>query len=135
MVEANPVKFYFAKYILLVLALIQLSTGSLFLFLDPFTLPNLVIDSSFVILGIVLVILYFIISDKIKRVAVSDDKLVVMDDEMNWRFEWPEVKYFKIVPFINLCKIKIRGKRKSIYFFVSRNITPLVNTRRRAKKS
>jgi hypothetical protein len=39
------------------------------------------------------------------------------------RFDWPEVKSLKLTYF-NLYKLKIKGKRNTIYFFPSKNIDP-----------
>ncbi len=77
----------------------------------------------FVTLGLLFVYLFSWISDRIRRVAVSKNKIVVIEGTRNVRFDWPEVKSLKIVPYLNLYKLKIRGK-KAIYFFPSQNIDP-----------
>ena len=55
---------------------------------------------------------------------MGKNKIVVFEGDRNVRFEWPEVKSIKVVPFFNLYKLKIKGKRGSIYFFPSQNIDP-----------
>lgn len=122
MVEANPVKFYFAKYFLLVIALMQWIIGAVLLYRDEFTFFNLIIDSLFIIIGILLVILFVKVSDKIKRVAIGKNKFVVLEGHDNVRFEWPDVKSIQIVPFLNLCKVRFRGKKGNLYFFSTKNL-------------
>ena len=70
------------------------------------------------------IFIFNIIADKIRRVAVGKNKIVVIEGDRNTRFEWPEVKSLKVVPFFNLYKLKIRGKKGTIYFFPSHNIDP-----------
>jgi hypothetical protein len=122
MVEANPVKFYFAKYFLLAIAVLQWLIGAILLYLDEFTFFNLAIDGLFIIIGILLVILFLKVSEKIKRVAIGKNKFVILEGHYNIRFEWPEVKSIRIVPFLNLCKVKFRGKKGSLYFFSTKNL-------------
>ena len=122
MVEANPVKFYFAKYFLLVIALMQWTIGAVLLYLDEFTFFNLAVDSLFIIIGLLLVILFVKVSEKIKRVAFGKNKFVVLEGHYNIRFEWPDVKSIQIVPFLNLCKVRFRGKKGNLYFFSTKNL-------------
>jgi hypothetical protein len=117
MIEANPFKFYLAKYSLLFFALLQWMVGGILFYLDEMTLGNVLIDGLFLVMGVLLVVLFSIVSDKIKRVVVGKNKFVVMDGNANLRFEWPEVKSLRILPFINLCRIKIKGKKGTFYFF------------------
>ncbi|HEY3405813.1 MAG TPA: hypothetical protein VGK59_20655 [Ohtaekwangia sp.] len=124
MIEASPVKFYFAKYFFLVFAIVQWSVGGLIVFNREFNAKNFFVALIFFTLGLIFLFLFSLISDKIKRVAVGKNKIVVLEGHRNIRFEWPEVKSLKIVPFFNLYKLKIRGKKGSIYFFPSRNIDP-----------
>ena len=122
MVEANPFKFYFAKYFLLVIALMQWITGAVLLYLDEFTFFNLAVDGLFIIVGLLLAILFVKVSEKIKRVAFGKNKFVVLEGHYNIRFEWPDVKSIQIVPFLNLCKVRFRGKKGNLYFFSTENL-------------
>jgi hypothetical protein len=124
MVEASPVKFYFAKYFFLAFAVVQWIVGGLIVFEREFNAKNFFIALIFFTIGLILLFIFSLISDKIRRVAVGKNKIVVLEGHRNIRFEWPEVKSLKIVPFFNLYKLKIRGKKGSIYFFPSRNIDP-----------
>lgn len=124
MVEASPVKFYSAKYFFLCFAIVQWGVGGLIIFNREFNAKNFFIALIFFTLGLIFLFIFSLISAKIKRVAVGKNKIVVLEGHRNIRFEWPEVKSLKIVPFFNLYKLKIRGKKGSIYFFPSRNIDP-----------
>ena len=121
MVEASPIKFYLAKYILLVIALLLWVTGAVLLYLDEFTLPNLAFDGLFILIGVILIVMFVRLSSRLKRVAISLNKFVILEGHENIRFEWPEVKSFKVLPFINVCTVRLR-KRGSIYFFFAGNI-------------
>jgi|ADGO01.1.fsa_nt_gi hypothetical protein len=125
MVEANPVKFYTAKYFFLLFALIQWLVTALLLYRFEFSNKVFFSATIFFTLGLVFFFLFLFINDKIKRVAVGKNKIVVRDGQQNLRFEWDEVKSLRIVPFFNLYKMKIKGKRNSIYFFPAKNSTRL----------
>jgi hypothetical protein len=124
MIEANPVKYYIAKYFFLVFAFVQWLVGGVLLLRYGANNKTLFASLIFFTLGLLLLFIYFLISDKVKRVAVGKNKIVVVEGHRNIRFEWPEVKSLRIVPFFNLYKLKIKGKKGSIYFFPSRNIDP-----------
>lgn len=124
MVEASPVKFYLAKYFFLAFAVVQWTVGGIILIKNEFNAKNFFGALIFFTLGLILLFLFSVISDKIRRVAVGKNKIVVLEGHRNVRFEWPEVKSLTIIPFFNLYKLKIKGKKGSIYFFPSSNIDP-----------
>jgi len=124
MIEANPFKFYLAKYFFLAFALIQWLLSIIILMRFEFTSKTFFVALIFVTLGLLFFFLFLIVTDKIRRVAIGKNKIVVIEGERNIRFAWPEVKSLKIIPFLNLYRLKIKGKRNSIYFFPSRNIDP-----------
>jgi hypothetical protein len=122
MVEASPVKFYVAKYFALVVALLLWTIAAFLLLFGEITLPYIILDVLFFLLGLVLVYLFSAISGRIKRVAIGENKFVVLEGNSNTRFEWQEVRSFTILPFINLCKVKVKGKKGSFYFFFAGNV-------------
>ena len=67
---------------------------------------------------------YLLITDRVRRVAIGKNKIIVTEGDRNIRFEWPEVKSLRIIPYLNLYKLKLKGKRGYIYFFPSQNIDP-----------
>lgn len=124
MIEASPVKFYFAKFFFLAFALIQWLVAALLLFQLTFSNKNIFIALIFVTLGLIFFYIFLVVNDKVKRVAIGKNKIVIIEGDKNSRFSWPEVKSLKIIPFFNLYKLRLRGKRNPIYFFPARNIDP-----------
>lgn len=124
MVEANPAKFYFAKYFFLGFSFLQWLVAGTVFFRHPFNARTFFVALVFITIGLLCFVFFLILSDKIRRVAVGKNKIVVIEGDRNIRFSWPEVKSLKIVPFFNLYKLKLKGKKGSIYFFPSHNIDP-----------
>ena len=124
MVEASPVKFYFAKYFFLAFSFLPWAvTGTIFLQYD-FGPKTFFIALLFFTIGLISFTAYLLINDKVRRVAIGKNKIIVTEGDRNIRFEWPEVKSLKIIPFLNLYKLKLKGKRGYIYFFPAQNIDP-----------
>jgi hypothetical protein len=124
MVEANPVKFYFAKYFFLGFCLLQWMVAGTVFFRHPFSAKTFFVALVFITIGLFSLVFFLVLTDKMRRVAVGKNKIVVIEGDRNVRFGWPEVKSLKIVPFFNLYKLKLRGKKGAIYFFPSQNIDP-----------
>lgn len=124
MVEASPTKFYFAKYFFLAFSFLQWAvTGTIF-FQYEFGPKSFFVALVFFTLGLISFTVHLIITDKVRRVAIGKNKIVITEGDRNLRFEWPEVKSLKIIPSLNLYQLKLKGKRGSIYFFPSHNIDP-----------
>jgi hypothetical protein len=124
MIEASPVKFYLAKFFFLGFACIQWLVAGILLIQFSFSNKNFFISLIFITLGLIFFYLFLLVNDKVKRVAIGKNKIVIIDGDKNSRFSWPEVKSLKIIPFFNLYKLKLRGKKNCIYFFPARNIDP-----------
>lgn len=124
MVEANPIKFYLARFFFLAFAIIQWLVSTIILLRFEFTTKNFFVALIFFTLGLLFLIIFFILNNKIKRVAVGKNKIVVMEGERNTRFDWPEVKSLRLIPFFNVYKLKVKGKRNPIYFFPSKSVDP-----------
>lgn len=122
MIEASPVKFYLAKFFFLVFACIQWLVATILLAQFSFSNKNFFIALIFVTLGLVFFYIFLIVNEKVKRVAIGKNKIVIIEGDKNSRFSWPEVKSLKIIPFFNLYRLRLRGKRNPIYFFPARNI-------------
>jgi hypothetical protein len=124
MKEASPVKFYFAKYFFLAFGLLQWSCGTL-LFLrgnaDETKRGALI----FFVLGLAFIALYFMIAARLKRVAISKKRVTIIERDKTDHYEWPEVKYIRLVPYFNLYKLKLRGRKGRIYFLPDHNVEPL----------
>jgi hypothetical protein len=124
MIEASPVKFYLAKFFFLFFACIQWLVAFIMLMQFNFSNKNFLISLIFIMLGLTFFYIFLIVNDKVKRVAIGKNKIVIIESDRNSRFSWPEVKSLKIIPFFNLYKLKLRGKRNPIYFFPAKNIDP-----------
>jgi hypothetical protein len=124
MVEANPVKYYLAKFFFLAISIIQWFVSGTILFRFDFNHKNFFVALLFFTFGLIFFFIFLLIGDKIKRVAIGKNKIVVIDGDRNIRFDWPEVKSLKLIPVFNVYKLKIRGKRNPIYFFPSKNVDP-----------
>jgi hypothetical protein len=124
MVEASPVKFYTAKYFFLALAIIQWIVGGIIIIGRDFNAKNFFVALIFFTIGLLCLFIFAFITDKIRRVAVGKNKIVIQEGHRNVRFEWPDVKSLEIVPFLNLYRLKVKGKKGFIYFFPSHNIDP-----------
>lgn len=124
MIEASPVKFYVAKFFFLAFALVQWLVAAILLVQFNFTSKSFFISLIFLTLGLVLFYMFLVVNDKVKRVAIGKNKIVIIEGDRNSRFSWPEVKSLKVVPFFNLYKLKLKGKRNPIYFFPAKNIDP-----------
>lgn len=124
MIEASPVKFYLAKFFFLVFAFIQWLVAGILLIQFAFSSKNFFISLFFVTLGLICFYVFLMVNDKVKRVAIGKNKIVIIEGDRNSRFSWPEVKSLKIIPFFNLYKLRLRGKKNPIYFFPAKNIDP-----------
>jgi hypothetical protein len=122
MVEANPFKFYLAKFFFLAFALIQWLVAATILLRFDFSSKNFFVSLIFIVLGIVFFSVFLMVHSKVKRVAVGKNKIVVIDGDRNIRFDWPEVKSLRLIPIFHLYKLRVKGKRNPIYFFPSRNV-------------
>lgn len=124
MLEANPLKYFLAKYFLLAFAITQWLLSTIILVRYQFNSKNFFVALIFLTMGLLVFFLFLKITEKIKRVAIGKNKIVVIEGDRNIRFAWPEIKSLKIIPYFNLYKLKVKGKRDCIYFFPSKNIDP-----------
>ena len=123
MKEASLVKFYFAKYFLLAFGLLQWVICGLILFNSGHIPRSQFAAFVFFTMGLIFVSLFLLVSDKIKRVAISKNKIVVFGRQEQ-RYDWPEVKSIRTVPYLNAYRLKIKG-HKQIYFFPEESTAPL----------
>jgi hypothetical protein len=124
MIEANPIKYFVARYFFLALCLMQWLIATVIYFTYPSTLKNQYASLVFFTLGALLLVVYLIIKEKIRRVAISKKKLVVIEGSKKQKIDWNDVRSLNLVPFLNMYRLKVKGKKKGIYFFPSKNIDP-----------
>jgi hypothetical protein len=124
MVEASPVKFYFAKYFFLAFSMLQWVLASVTLLRFSGSNKHQFAALVFFTVGLIFFYVFLVVGDKVKRVAIGKNKIVITEGSQVMRFQWPEVKSLRIVPFFNLYKLRLKGKKGSIFFFPSKTIDP-----------
>jgi hypothetical protein len=124
MVEAKPTKYYLAKYFFLAFGALQWLVAAILILTNQGHGKIYFAALLFFTLGLVSIFIFMLVTDKIRRVAIGKNKIVVIEGRRNLRFEWPEVKSLKVIPFFNVYRLKIKGKKSVIYFFPSRAIDP-----------
>jgi hypothetical protein len=124
MKEASRVKFYFAKYFFLAFGLLQWLCGML-LFLQGDNDKNRKAALIFFMIGLSFIALYFLIAARLKRVAIGKKRISVIEKDKTELYEWPDVKSIKAVPYFNLYKLKLRGKKDRIYFLPGQTVAPI----------
>jgi len=121
MEEANPVKFYLARYFFLALSALQGLASALMLLQFGDSPKNRFATFVLVTLAMIFFALHLMIADKIKRVAVSKKKIAVINPAKVKTYDWSEVKNLKFIPFLNMYSLKLKGKRNKIYFLPTEN--------------
>lgn len=122
--EASPVKFYFAKYFFLAFGLLQWLCALLLLLesdLDKSKAAALL----FFTLGSLMITFFIVVAPRFKRVAIGKNRIAVISGGQTTVYEWPEVKWIRAVPFVNMYRLKLRGKKKRVYFLPSQSQEPV----------
>lgn len=122
--QANPIKFYLAKYFFLAFGLLQLTAAAVLAYQFGNTPKNASVSFLLICMGSVLIVTFFFLNGSIKRVAVGKNRIVVIEGGKNLRVEWPQVRSIKLVPIFNIYKLQLKNRRTPIYFFPSKNIEP-----------
>jgi len=124
MKEASPVKFYFAKYFFLAFGLLQWLCAYLLVTesdLDKSKAAALILFT----LGLLMITFFIVAAPRLKRVAIGKSRIAVISGGETNVYEWPEVKWIRAVPFVNMYKLKLRGKKGRVYFLPSQQETPV----------
>jgi hypothetical protein len=122
--QANPIKFYLAKYFFLAFGLLQLTAALVLAYQFGNTPKNASVSFLLICMGSILIVTFFFLNGSIKRVAVGKNRIVVIEGGKNLRVEWPQVRSIKLVPIFNIYKLQLKTRRTPIYFFPSKNIEP-----------
>lgn len=121
MKEANPVKYYFAKYFFLAFGLLQWIVSGVIFLRSGLTPKSQFAVFLFFTLGLILISIFLIIASKIRRVALGKKKVAIIGAYETHRYEWPDVKSVKFIPLFNMYRMKIRGRKGKIYFLPTQN--------------
>jgi hypothetical protein len=116
MKEASVVKYYFAKYFFLAFGLLQWTISVVFLINHGNTPKGQWSAFLFFTIGLIIMTIQIVFATRIKRVAISKKKIAVVSNGTLHRYEHEDVKWVKFIPTFNMYKMKIRGKKRSIYF-------------------
>ncbi|GIL23768.1 MAG: hypothetical protein BroJett042_22810 [Bacteroidota bacterium] len=116
MEEANPVKFYLARYFFLALSALQ-GLASVLMLLQFGDSPKARFVA-FAIFTIALIFfsLHLLLSKRIRRVAISKKKIELIKPGKEKSYDWDDVKSVKHLPFLNMYCLKLKGKKNKIYF-------------------
>jgi hypothetical protein len=121
MEEANPVKFYLARYFFLALSALQGLASALILLQFGDSPKNRFVAFALFTLALIFFSLHLLIAQRIKRVAISKKKIAVINPTKVKSYDWSDVKSVKLIPFFNLYSLKLKGKRNKIYFLPTTN--------------
>jgi len=116
MEEANTVKYYLARYFFLALSVLQGLAAILILFQYGDSDKNRVAVLVMMTLAMIVFSLHLLLATKIKRVAISKKKLAIINPHKVKEYDWSDVKDLKLLPFLNMYSLKLKGKKNTIYF-------------------
>lgn len=122
--QASPVKFYFAKFFFLGFALLQWAVAFALAAQFESTPKNTAAIFIFISLGCIFVVVFFFLMEVMRRVAIGKDKVVIIELGKNMIVKWPDIKSIRLIPVFNVYKMKLKTRKKPIYFLPSRNIEP-----------
>jgi len=114
--EASLVKFYLARYFFLAFGLLQALVAIMLLLRFQDSPKNRFAFFVFFTLAMILLSIHLFVFSKVKRVALSKKKIAIINNFKNKEYDWDEVKELKHFPFFNIYSLKLKGKRKKIYF-------------------
>jgi hypothetical protein len=75
-------------------------------------------------MGLGMLILYFRIASRLHHVSITR-KRIVIQGALNENLDWQEVKSIKPIPYFNLYRMKLRGRKDRIYFLPLEREEPL----------
>lgn len=65
--------------------------------------------------------MHLLLSKHIRRVAISKKKIELIKPGKEKSYEWDDVKSLKLIPFLNMYSLKLKGKKNKIYFLPAGN--------------
>jgi hypothetical protein len=122
--QASPIKFYFAKFFPLGFAFLHLLVALALATNFEATPKNTAAVVIFISLGCIFLVVFFFLSEALRRVAISKAKVVVIEAGQNQHLAWDDIKAIHLIPVFNVYKLKLKNRRKPIYFLPSKNIEP-----------
>ena len=126
MIQTSSIKFYLAKYSLLAFSIGQWLLATIIFFRVRNFAEAILWSMIPTSLGLILYSMFILIKNRLKRVAVGKNKIIISEGSRYFRFEWPEIKSIRNIPFLNLYKLRLRGLKKSIYFFPKKKLDEVI---------
>lgn len=121
MEEANPVKFYLARYFFLALSALQGLASALMLLQFGDSPKTKFVAFVLFTAALIFFSLHLIVSKKIKRVMISKKKIAIINPHKVKSYDWSEVKSLRLIPFLNMYCMKLKGRKSKIYFLPATN--------------
>lgn len=125
MEEATPFKYYLARYFFLALSVFQGLASALMLLQFEDSPKNRIAALVLFTLAMIFFSLHLLLARKIKRVAISKKKFAIINPNKVKEYNWSDVKAIRLMPFLNMYSMKLKGKRNKIYFLPSSNASIL----------
>lgn len=122
--QASPVKFYFAKFFFLGFAFLLWSVALALALSFENTPKNTAAILIFISIGCIFFVIFFFLMEVMRRVAIGKDRVVVIELGKNMTIQWQDIKFIRLIPVFNIYKMKLKTRRKPIYFLPSKNIEP-----------
>ena len=119
--EVNPVKFYLARYFFLALSALQGLASALMLLQFGDSPKARFVAFALFTLALILFSMHLLLSNRIRRVAISKKKIELIKPGKEKSYDWDDVKSVKLIPFLNMYCLKLKGKKNKIYFLPAGN--------------
>lgn len=116
MTEVNRVKYYFARYFFLAMAVLQVLAATLLLVQAGDSPKSRFATFVFFTLAMILFSIHWVVSEHLKQVVIDKKKISIVYSHKTKQFDWEDVKDLKHLAFFNVYSMKLKGKRKRIYF-------------------
>jgi len=125
MEETSTARFYLARYFFLALSVLQGLATALLLLQFEDSDKNRIAALVMFTASMVFFSLHLLLATRIKRVAISKKKLAIINPHKVKEYDWSDVKAIKLMPFVNMYSLKLKGKRSKIYFLPSSDTSAL----------
>src|SRR5688572_12994772 len=110
--EANPLQFYVKKYSLLAIS-IALGAGCFPLYEKA---GDIFAAIALALTGVLVFLVFILFKDRLKRIAISRTKILIIEANRETEYEWTDVEYIRLSRFMSLYKIKFKCFSSSFYF-------------------
>lgn len=125
MEETSTAKYYLARYFFLALSVLQGLATALILIQFEDSDKNRIAALVVFTACMIFFSLHLLLATKIKRVAISKNKLSIINPHKVKEYNWSDVKTIKLMPIVNMYRLKLKGKRSNIYFLPSNDTSAL----------